>query len=209
MRRVVFAFTVVVMFVSLFAAIAYADDGGTGFILQIKKDKFYDADSDFDFLALNPSLSYQVWYDGTASLSYGGTNGATATLTGVNDPDSADSRGVTTTNIWRYYYSTLSNVNTDEFDSSQWIMFDSLVGPLSCPANSQNNSQRLTGNTTISGAKYIAIAYDIELTKTASGTAIAGGTGTMTVNAVPEPGTICAALSVLAPVGFVFRRKRS
>lgn len=187
----------VVGLVSLLGVAACADDTGTGFWMKVSKLSVAK-DSDFQVIDLDSSLAYNVWYDGQASVSLGeGGAGAYALLTG-NGQD---------TNIWHYYTSNVDAPTT----LADWTQFDSLVGPVKALPNSTNDSgTKEVGPITISGVKHVAIGYDITLREFGTkGTAVASGNGTLTVQAVPEPGTILAALSVLAPAGFAFRRKRA
>jgi len=187
----------VVVLVSLVAAVACADDTGTGFFLKIKLLNS-GADSDFEFLTLNPATTYQLWYDGVASVSCG--QALSATLSG-NVPT------VGSSDIWTYYETTDANPTL----ASTWTAFDSLVGPVTATATSQNNSGSGAVGPLFTGIGWtgVGIGYDVTLAKTGTGTATASGQGTLTVTAaVPEPGTILAGFAILGPVGLVFRRRR-
>lgn len=100
--------------------------------------------------------------------------------------------------IWKYECSA---------DNVAWTTLGTLVDTFSAPAGLGGVPvPPLSGSTTIT-TRYIRLGYDAQLTSL-SANASASGSGSMLATRVPEPGTILAALSILGPVGFVFRRRK-
>jgi len=198
MKRTIIIIMAAMAMFALLASAAYAQDTGTAFSKTIKAFMTSGTDSGFEQAALDSSLTYNFWYEGAATLSLGAKAG-TANITGNSTVEAP------TTNIWRYYYQKMDN---------SWVMFDSLVAPLSCTStnsDSSANSNDVIQNSnplTLTNIKAIGIGYDITVSKTGLGIGIGSGSGTLTANAVPEPGTILAALSILAPAGMLFRRRK-
>lgn len=112
-------------------------------------------------------------------------------------------------NVWNYYYSATGM-------PCDWHSLGTLVGSMNA-CDCVNSSGTLSGSADITDARYFMIAYNTTLTKCCwNPYAETWGEGTLTATpqrdpvnppSVPEPGTIVAACSILAPVGFVFRRR--
>lgn len=196
--------------VSMMAVSAFAQTQGAGFFVGVfDKDLSASGTGFYARYDLDSNATYSFTYEGSATVGLSGVIG-TAALTGTTKgvPSSAPSVAVESTNIWRYYYQT---------KDSNWHLLDTLVGPISCTTTNKYESAANSGHAvrndnpfTISGVTAIGIGYDVLLSKSSVGGWGTGtGGATMTATAVPEPGTIFAAMSILAPVGFVFRRKKA
>ena len=99
--------------------------------------------------------------------------------------------------IWEYSYSTTGEDN-------DWTSFSQLSPTLTTTGGQVADLEQNPPAQTFY-AQYFKVAYNINLQNTSASVITADGVGTLT--AVPEPGTILAAFAILAPVGFVFRRR--
>ena len=198
MKRTIIIMMVAVAMFALLASAVCAQDTGDGFSKTITKFIASGTVSGFESVALDSGLTYNFWYEGAATLGLTAKAG-TANLTGNSTTEAP------TTNIWRYYYQKMDDT---------WVMFDSIVAPLSCTSTNAQYSAasddvRISSNPlTLTNIQAIGIGYNITLSKTGLGIGVGSGTGTLTAIAVPEPGSLialCGGLFGLA--GFAVRRR--
>lgn len=126
---------------------------------------------------------YNFAITGGATLS---PSDKTVTLSGLNNG-----------RIWTY----------EVFSNGGWQELGKLVDPFSA-SNYQSVTKSSDAYVNNVYAEKMRIFYAIDM-PTAGTMATVGGSAMMTATAVPEPGTILAALSILAPAGLAFRRKRA
>lgn len=141
--------------------------------------------------------SWSVAYSGTGALS---TTLSSATLTG-NFPANQDLSGVG--HIWSFEYK--------ESLLDSWTNLGYAAHTVTASAGANSNAGGTDGGPTVVYARYLRMGYNWTLTSgVVDNEASVGGTGSMTATStvVPEPGTILAALSILGPAGFLFRRRQ-
>lgn len=138
-------------------------------------------DADTDTVDLGSVGPWTVKWTGSATIS---PTSSVATLTGNVGGK-----------IWTYAYST---------DNATWTPLTPLVDTFSASAYAVGDSGTQFGGWTTVTARYLKLSYDATLTSSTK----ASASGSGSIVAIPEPGTILAALSILGPVGFVFRRRR-
>jgi len=154
----------------------------------------------YQYAALDPSKQYVLDYDGQAGL-------ATAVIPGISLVGSG-----TGGNIWQFYYTTSNTAyvgapTINLAAGSGYTQFSSEAGPLLSLGTMTSSG---SGTITVSGITGIAVGYDVTFKNPGFIPAVATGSADVTAyaKAVPEPGTILAALSILGPAGFVFRRRK-
>ena len=141
-----------------------------------------------DLGSLGPWL---LAWTGSATVS---PTTANATITG----GFADNLGAR--HIWKYEYSV---ADTDE-EPLVWETLDLLVDPITAYKPAIGASGVLSDSATVT-ARWLKLSYAASLVGKGSS---ASGSGSIAAAAVPEPGTILAAFSILGPAGFLFRRRQ-
>lgn len=138
---------------------------------------------------------WSVQFSGTGALS---TTISSATLKGnFIDPSNP---GVG--HIWAFDYKASI--------SDPWTSLGYAAHTVTAPAGANSNAGGTDGGPVLVTARYLRMGYDWTLSSAVVGnSASVGGTGSMTAtSAVPEPGTVLAALSILGPAGILFRRRK-
>jgi len=197
MKRVLTALVIIAVLVPLMSAAACAqNEVSDHFYSKLKATYTSAVSSDYVYLVFDQPGTFAVNYDGSASLSY--TGKGTATLTGAGS----------SSDIWQYYYTTAANPSQNATKiGSDWTLIGSLISPLSTPSDGSAYDE-VDGLLLPNGVTGVALGYDVKLASPNKSNTQASGDADLTASAVPEPGTVLAALSILGPAGLVFRRKK-
>ncbi|MEN6521290.1 MAG: PEP-CTERM sorting domain-containing protein [Armatimonadota bacterium] len=206
MRKLLFAIAATIVLSCLSVGVRADNDGTTlGFTATVKKNNTAVTATPLDL----DSSSYDLGFVGLWKLTYSGKVDITTNNTNPSWSLQGNLKDTGGDNfIWQYYYSA-DNVDSAE-DVTNWTCVGSLLNVDKSGSGSWvgESSGDISYGPTIS-ARWLLLDHDATLTKTSgTGSVTAHGTGVMDVSSVPEPGTILAACTILAPAGMFFRRRK-
>lgn len=208
LKKTLLVMSMVAVFLFSIAAIGFAEtsDGTTlGFTATVKKNNTAVTATPLDL----DSASYDLGFVGLWKLTYSGNVNITTNSTNPSWSLQGNLKDTGGDNfIWQYYYSD-DNVD-DANDISNWTCVGSLLNVKETGSGSWDgkSSDDITYGPTIN-ARWLRLDYSATLKNTSgTGSVTAHGTGVMDVSSVPEPGTILAACTILAPAGMFFRRRK-
>ena len=179
------------------ACTAEAEDPLLGFLAMVTRNGVAVEAVGGDIFDLGSLGSWNVSYTGAATISPILGTGKVTLDGGYND------------NIWAFAY---SNRNVDDrtvLTEGDWNYLTPLVKSFDTSGGISKTSEATLLDYGQITARWVRIQHDATLDAPVGTAAIASGTAAMSVSAVPEPGTIVAAMALLAPAGMFFRRKRS